>query len=180
MERIYHSDTLCQRPYNSVVGSTTKCTVFHYHHLSAWYDLNIVERDVKQQIIFVTCSGLLLILRRTVWQSRNFAWLHLECWVSLTALYSALENFIRAKYETKKYIAKEWIPPKPTVPKEVRKFFLFPTPPPSPPYYFVGEKVGTLLYSTSILNDHSNPSADSRKAVVSFWWENVHKYWFTT
>ena len=40
--------------------------------------------------------------------------------VSLTVFYRALENFIRAKYETKKYIAKEWIPPKPTVPKEVR------------------------------------------------------------
>ena len=37
---------------------------------------------------------------------------------SLT-LSSALENFIRAKYETKKYIAKEWVQPKPTVPKEV-------------------------------------------------------------
>lgn len=32
---------------------------------------------------------------------------------------SSLENFIRAKYETKKYIAKEWIPPKPTIPKEL-------------------------------------------------------------
>ncbi|XP_076441075.1 uncharacterized protein LOC143280325 [Babylonia areolata] len=31
---------------------------------------------------------------------------------------SALEAFIRAKYEQKKYIAKEWIPPKPVVPKE--------------------------------------------------------------
>lgn len=32
---------------------------------------------------------------------------------------SALETFIRSKYETKKYIAKEWVPPKPTVPKEL-------------------------------------------------------------
>ena len=32
---------------------------------------------------------------------------------------SALEAFIRAKYEQKKYIAKEWVPPKPVVPKEV-------------------------------------------------------------
>ncbi|XP_050400421.1 stromal membrane-associated protein 1 isoform X2 [Patella vulgata] len=31
---------------------------------------------------------------------------------------SALESFIRAKYEHKKYIAKEWVPPKPTVPKD--------------------------------------------------------------
>ena len=33
--------------------------------------------------------------------------------------FSALENFIRAKYEQKKYLAKEWVPPKPVVPKEV-------------------------------------------------------------
>ena len=26
---------------------------------------------------------------------------------------------------------------------------------------------------------HSFPSADSRRAVVSFWWKNVHKYWLT-
>ncbi|XP_025111134.1 stromal membrane-associated protein 1-like isoform X1 [Pomacea canaliculata] len=31
---------------------------------------------------------------------------------------SALEAFIRAKYEQKKYIAKEWVPPRPVVPKE--------------------------------------------------------------
>ncbi|KAL8598960.1 hypothetical protein ACOMHN_006770 [Nucella lapillus] len=31
---------------------------------------------------------------------------------------SALEAFIRAKYEQKKFIAKEWVPPKPVVPKE--------------------------------------------------------------
>ncbi|CAH1774862.1 unnamed protein product [Owenia fusiformis] len=30
---------------------------------------------------------------------------------------SALESFIRAKYETKKYIAKEWVPPKPRTQK---------------------------------------------------------------
>ena len=38
--------------------------------------------------------------------------------------FSALENFIRAKYEQKKYLAKEWVPPKPVVPKEVWKDFL--------------------------------------------------------
>ncbi|XP_012939775.1 stromal membrane-associated protein 1 isoform X1 [Aplysia californica] len=32
---------------------------------------------------------------------------------------SALEAFIRAKYEQKKYIAREWIPPQPKVPKEL-------------------------------------------------------------
>lgn len=32
---------------------------------------------------------------------------------------SALEAFIRSKYETKKYIAREWVPPKPAVPKEL-------------------------------------------------------------
>ncbi|XP_060562304.1 stromal membrane-associated protein 1-like isoform X2 [Ruditapes philippinarum] len=31
----------------------------------------------------------------------------------------ALESFIRAKYESKKYMAKEWVPPKPSVPKEL-------------------------------------------------------------
>jgi len=38
---------------------------------------------------------------------------------SLFSTFSALENFIRAKYEQKKYLAKEWVPPKPVVPKEV-------------------------------------------------------------
>lgn len=32
----------------------------------------------------------------------------------------SLENFIRAKYEQKKYIAREWIPPKPSIPKELQ------------------------------------------------------------
>ncbi|XP_053393804.1 stromal membrane-associated protein 1-like isoform X2 [Mercenaria mercenaria] len=31
----------------------------------------------------------------------------------------ALESFIRAKYEQKKYMAKEWVQPKPTIPKEL-------------------------------------------------------------
>ncbi|KAL8597748.1 hypothetical protein ACOMHN_001707 [Nucella lapillus] len=31
---------------------------------------------------------------------------------------SAVEAFVRAKYETKKYIAREWVPPKPVAPKE--------------------------------------------------------------
>lgn len=35
--------------------------------------------------------------------------------------FRALEAFIRAKYEHKKYIAREWVPPKPVIPKEVRK-----------------------------------------------------------
>ena len=30
-----------------------------------------------------------------------------------------------------------------------------------------------IFYSQSL------PSADSRSAVVSFWWKNVHKYWLT-
>ena len=30
---------------------------------------------------------------------------------------SGLEAFIRAKYEHKKYIAREWVPPKPKVPQ---------------------------------------------------------------
>ncbi|XP_052777418.1 stromal membrane-associated protein 1-like isoform X1 [Mya arenaria] len=30
-----------------------------------------------------------------------------------------LENFIRAKYEHKKYLAKEWVTPKPSIPKEL-------------------------------------------------------------
>ena len=30
---------------------------------------------------------------------------------------SALEAFIRAKYEQKRYIAREWVPPKPSIPK---------------------------------------------------------------
>ncbi|XP_029640601.1 stromal membrane-associated protein 1 isoform X4 [Octopus sinensis] len=34
---------------------------------------------------------------------------------------SALEAFIRAKYEHKRYIAREWVQPKPTVPKQVKK-----------------------------------------------------------
>lgn len=32
---------------------------------------------------------------------------------------SSLEAFIRAKYEQKKYIAREWVPPKVTIPREV-------------------------------------------------------------
>lgn len=32
---------------------------------------------------------------------------------------SSLEAFIRAKYEQKKYIAREWVPPKVAIPKEV-------------------------------------------------------------
>lgn len=34
---------------------------------------------------------------------------------------SALEAFIRAKYEQKKYMAREWVPPKPTIPKELEQ-----------------------------------------------------------
>jgi len=37
-----------------------------------------------------------------------------------------LEAFIRAKYEQKKYVAREWVPPKPSIPKEV--CFLFSSP----------------------------------------------------
>ncbi|XP_029640598.1 stromal membrane-associated protein 1 isoform X2 [Octopus sinensis] len=37
---------------------------------------------------------------------------------------SALEAFIRAKYEHKRYIAREWVQPKPTVPKQVKKELL--------------------------------------------------------
>lgn len=33
---------------------------------------------------------------------------------------SALEAFIRAKYEHKKYIAREWVPPKVSIPKELK------------------------------------------------------------
>ena len=33
--------------------------------------------------------------------------------------YRALEAFIRAKYEQKKYIAKEWVPPKPKIPVRI-------------------------------------------------------------
>ncbi|XP_052090558.1 stromal membrane-associated protein 1-like isoform X1 [Mytilus californianus] len=33
---------------------------------------------------------------------------------------SALESFIRAKYEHKKYVAREWVVPKPTIPKELK------------------------------------------------------------
>lgn len=33
--------------------------------------------------------------------------------------FSALESFIRAKYEQRKWIAKEWIPPEITVPIDV-------------------------------------------------------------
>lgn len=33
---------------------------------------------------------------------------------------SALEAFIRAKYEHKKYVAREWVVPKPTIPKELK------------------------------------------------------------
>ena len=32
---------------------------------------------------------------------------------------SSLEAFIRAKYEQKKYVAREWVPPKPSIPKEL-------------------------------------------------------------
>ena len=35
-------------------------------------------------------------------------------------------------------------------------------------------------WSWNIFYGHSLPSADSRKAVVSFWWKNVLKYWLTT
>jgi len=34
---------------------------------------------------------------------------------SFNTMYSGLEGFIRAKYEQKKYIAAEWVPPKPKV-----------------------------------------------------------------
>ena len=34
-------------------------------------------------------------------------------------------------------------------------------------------------WSWNIFYSHSLPSSDSRKAVVSFWWKNVHKYWLT-
>ena len=30
-----------------------------------------------------------------------------------------------------------------------------------------------------IFSSHSPPSADSSRAVVSFWRKNVHKYWLT-
>ena len=33
---------------------------------------------------------------------------------------SSLEAFIRAKYEQKKYVAREWVPPKPSIPKELK------------------------------------------------------------
>jgi hypothetical protein len=36
-----------------------------------------------------------------------------------------LEAFIRAKYEQKKYVAREWVPPKPSIPKEVRFLFVY-------------------------------------------------------
>ncbi|XP_046566900.1 LOW QUALITY PROTEIN: stromal membrane-associated protein 1-like [Haliotis rubra] len=36
----------------------------------------------------------------------------------------ALEAFIRAKYEHKKYLAREWVPPKPTIPKEPKSEWL--------------------------------------------------------
>jgi hypothetical protein len=42
------------------------------------------------------------------------------CNVFLDKNFRALEAFIRSKYEQKKYIAREWVPPKPTIPKEVR------------------------------------------------------------
>ena len=35
-------------------------------------------------------------------------------------------------------------------------------------------------WSWNIVYGHSLPSADSRRAVVSFWRKNVHKYWLTT
>ena len=37
----------------------------------------------------------------------------------ISFLNSALESFIRAKYEQRKWIAKEWIPPEITVPSDV-------------------------------------------------------------
>ena len=35
-------------------------------------------------------------------------------------------------------------------------------------------------HELSIFCGYSLPSSDSRRAVVSFWRKNVHKYWFTT
>lgn len=43
----------------------------------------------------------------------------LQKFIFLNRSKSALEAFIRAKYEHKKYIAREWVPPKVAIPKEV-------------------------------------------------------------
>ena len=43
--------------------------------------------------------------------------------------------------------------------------------------------LATLLYgdwSGNSFYGHTLPSADSRRAVVSVWQKNVHKYWFNT
>ena len=42
-----------------------------------------------------------------------------------------------------------------------------------PETFFRGDRSGNICYSDSL------PSADSRRAVVSFWQKNVHKYWLT-
>lgn len=41
--------------------------------------------------------------------------------IYISSFVSALESFIRAKYEQKKYLAREWVQPKPAVPKEVSR-----------------------------------------------------------
>lgn len=47
----------------------------------------------------------------------------LQKFIFLNRSKSALEAFIRAKYEHKKYIAREWVPPKVSIPKEVGHHF---------------------------------------------------------
>ena len=41
----------------------------------------------------------------------------------------------------------------------------------------VSGKILLLRWSWNIFYCHSSPSADSRRAVVSFWQKNAHKYW---
>ena len=41
-------------------------------------------------------------------------------------------------------------------------------------------KILSCDWSLNIFYGHSLPSTDSRRAVVSFWQKNVHKYWLTT
>ena len=43
-----------------------------------------------------------------------------------------------------------------------------------PATFFCGDWPRNIFYS------HLLPSADSRRAVDSLWWKNVHKYWLTT
>ena len=47
--------------------------------------------------------------------------------------------------------------------------------------YPTGEVTGLIFdWSWNIFYSHSFPSTDSRRAVVSSWRKNVHKYWLTT